>query len=457
MTLIDFRMAKYQIKMKELFGSIKNTTLYANHNRINKPNGMTQTDEKDIFCKKIAQNTNNYRDSKFKETSDEIAKLDQIDSLKIEENFQSNDQLSSDQSDIQTPTYTMTPKSSPIVFSSPNNHADNQFCCQQQQKQPRSWTLSLSWILSFISYNTRILSRAKYYLSSLRPSTLFTSLIPVLMGAVLASKTSGKFSLIILLATLLTVVAVHAAGNLVNTYCDFVCGIDSKRQSDDRTLVDSILTPEEVVNLGVLFYFIGCIGFLIVVIQSPARMELLALIYFGGLSSSFLYTGGGLKYIALGDIIIMITFGPVSVLYSYVAQTGVIRLVTLLYAIPLALNAEAILHSNNTRDIEIDRRAGCVTIAILIGFRASHILFSLLLFVPYILFIVLSLNYSIWLLLPLITLPKAFALEKKFRYRKLCSIPRQMAKLNFYFGMFYLFACFISPAHKLPGLLERAI
>ena len=53
-------------------------------------------------------------------------------------------------------------------------------------------------------------------------------------------------------------------------------------------------------------------------------MELLALMYFGGISSSFLYTGGiGLKYIALGDIIIMVTFGPVSVLYSFVAQTGV--------------------------------------------------------------------------------------------------------------------------------------
>ncbi len=62
---------------------------------------------------------------------------------------------------------------------------------------------------------------------------------------------------------------------------------------------------------------------MIVVFESPARMELLALVYFGGISSSFLYTGGiGLKYIALGDVIIMLTFGPVSVLYSFIAQTG---------------------------------------------------------------------------------------------------------------------------------------
>lgn len=74
---------------------------------------------------------------------------------------------------------------------------------------------------------------------------------------------------------------------------------------------------------GVIFYLIACFGFLVVWMSSPAPKELLALIYFGGISSSFLYTGGlGLKYIAMGDIIIMITFGPVSVLYSFISQTG---------------------------------------------------------------------------------------------------------------------------------------
>ena len=45
---------------------------------------------------------------------------------------------------------------------------------------------------------------------------------------------------------------------------------------------------------------------------APARLEHLALVYFGGLSSSFLYTGGiGFKYIALGDVMIIIIFGPI--------------------------------------------------------------------------------------------------------------------------------------------------
>jgi 1,4-dihydroxy-2-naphthoate octaprenyltransferase len=105
-----------------------------------------------------------------------------------------------------------------------------------------------------INRNNRSKSWMRFYdyVLGLRPWSFSASLTPVLMGSVLAHKTSEQFSLLILLATLLTVVSVHAAGNLVNTYCDFFKGIDSKRRSDDRTLVDSILRPEEVVNLGII-------------------------------------------------------------------------------------------------------------------------------------------------------------------------------------------------------------
>jgi len=180
---------------------------------------------------------------------------------------------------------------------------------------------------------------------------------------------------------------------------------------------------------------------------SPARMEHLALVYFGGLSSSFLYTGGiGLKYIALGDLIILIIFGPISVIFSYMSQTGNINWALIYYAIPLALNTEAILHSNNTRDSEADQRVGIVTLAILIGRTASHVLYALLLFTPYIIFVVLSFKFSLWFILPLVTLPSAFKIEKQFRNEKtLQHVPRQTAKLNLFFGILYIVSCCCVP------------
>lgn len=207
-----------------------------------------------------------------------------------------------------------------------------------------------------------------------------------------------------------------------------------------------------MVSLGALLYIAGCAGFIFLSVLSPAKMEHLAFIYFGGLSSSFLYTGGiGLKYIALGDILVLVIFGPISVLFAYFAQTGQLLWSTIYFAIPLALNTEAILHSNNTRDAETDKAAGIVTLAIMIGRSASHVLYAVLLFAPYIVFVVLTLKYSIWFVLPLVTLPQAFKIEKLFRSETtLHCVPKQTAKLNFFFGMLYVIAC--CGASQLPAL-----
>lgn len=205
---------------------------------------------------------------------------------------------------------------------------------------------------------------------------------------------------------------------------------------------------------GALLYFLGCVGFIFLAALSPAKMEHLALVYFGGLSSSFLYTGGiGFKYIALGDVLILVIFGPISVLFAFMAQTGRVAWGTIYYAIPLALNTEAILHSNNTRDSEIDKKAGIVTLSILIGHTASHVLYAFLLFTPYIMFMVASFKYSVWFILPLITLPRAFEIEKQFRSNHIQNVPKKTARLNLYFGILYVIAC--SLINNLPFITAR--
>ncbi|CAH0564363.1 unnamed protein product [Brassicogethes aeneus] len=299
------------------------------------------------------------------------------------------------------------------------------------------------------------LMKVSSYFLALRPWSLSASLMPTLLGSTIAYKYPGSqdFNYLTLLLTMFTVVSVHGAGNVVNTYFDFVKGIDN-RKSDDRILVDHILSKDEVVSLGALLYFAGCIGFILLAILSPAKMEHLALVYFGGLSSSFLYTGGiGFKYIALGDVLILIIFGPISVLFAFMSQTGHVEWSTMYYAIPLALNTEAILHSNNTRDSSADKKVGIVTLAILIGHTASHVLYAFLLFTPYIMFFVASLKYSKWFVLPLVTLPGAFKIEKQFRSKDIQSVPKKTAKLNLFFGVLYVLACSLVPS--LPYITKR--
>lgn len=301
------------------------------------------------------------------------------------------------------------------------------------------------------SVRASVLKKVSAYVLALRPWSFSASLTPVFLGCALAHKLQPA-SFVTLLLTALTALSVHAAGNVVNTYYDYVKGIDSKK-SDDRILVDKILCKDELVTLGVMLYLIGCGGFVILAMISPGRFEHLALVFFGGMSCSFLYTGGiGFKYIALGDLMIIIIFGPITVLFSFMVQTGQVQFSTILYAVPLALNAEAILHSNNTRDMESDKKAGIVTLAILLGKTASEVLFAFFLFTPYSFFAIWTLKYSIWLGLPIITISEAFKIEKHFRISK-HYIPKWTARLNFYFGFLYVFGVVLTDISKLPYVL----
>ncbi|XP_033641783.1 ubiA prenyltransferase domain-containing protein 1-like [Asterias rubens] len=301
----------------------------------------------------------------------------------------------------------------------------------------------------------------KSYIVALRPWSFSASLNPVILGSAIAFKTQPEQSvtsgnLVIFMAALVAVLSVHGAGNLVNTYYDYMKGIDSKK-SDDRTLVDGILSPDDVATFGQVLYIVGCLAIAALYFFSPAKLEHIALLYFGGLSSSFLYTGGlGLKYLALGDLVIMFTFGPLSVMFAYTMQIGTMHILPLLYAIPLAMNTEAILHSNNTRDMEADKKAGIVTIAMCLGKTGSYILYTLLMFVPYITFAIMGVNFSLAYLLPFLTLPMAFSLEKDFRRGEMAKLPQRTAKLNLLFGALYILACLLVNRNAMPGVLDVA-
>jgi len=133
-------------------------------------------------------------------------------------------------------------------------------------------------------------------------------------------------------------------------------------------------------------------------------------------------------------------------------QGGALSWSPLLYAVPLALNTEAILHSNNTRDADTDREAGIVTLAIVAGRNGSYAIFALLLFAPYLVFVVLTAHASRWFALPLLTVLYAFNIERKFRRGDLSKMPQTVAGLNLKLAVAYVVACTFAERSTLPGI-----
>jgi 1,4-dihydroxy-2-naphthoate octaprenyltransferase len=81
------------------------------------------------------------------------------------------------------------------------------------------------------------------------------------------------------------------------------------------------------------------------------------------------YTGGPFPfgYYGLGDLVVFIFFGPVAVCGTYYVQAGTVSQLAVLTSLPMGFLITAILVVNNLRDLETDRRAGKMTLAVRLG------------------------------------------------------------------------------------------
>jgi 1,4-dihydroxy-2-naphthoate octaprenyltransferase len=145
-------------------------------------------------------------------------------------------------------------------------------------------------------------------------------------------------------------------------------------------------------------------------------------VFLSGVVLSFFYTAGpvSLKCRALGDVVIFACFGPLLMQFTALLSSPASSPAHLLqwqllpYTIPLGLLTEAILHANNSRDIEMDGKAGILTVAGLLGYDASRVLFIGMIALSYLASAALAV-WSHWgNCLVFITLPLAHHIIGKF-------------------------------------------
>ena len=98
--------------------------------------------------------------------------------------------------------------------------------------------------------------------------------------------------------------------------------------------------------------------------------------------SGIFYTAGPkpLGYLGLGDLFVLIFFGPVAVGGTYFTQGLEINWAVIVAGLAPGFLSMAILAVNNLRDIDTDRRAGKLTLAVRFGrsFAMSEYLFCII-------------------------------------------------------------------------------
>lgn len=244
------------------------------------------------------------------------------------------------------------------------------------------------------------------WLLATRPRTLPAAVSPVMVGTAMAVL-DGKFQLIPALAALLVSLLLQIGVNLANDYFDFKKGIDTPERLGPIRVTQSGLIPPGHVRLAMVVVFSGALAvglYLTAVAGWPVLSIGMACIL-----ASLAYSGGPypLASNGLGDLFVFIFFGIVAVCGTYYVQALKITARVFWISVPVGLLITAIIVVNNLRDIPTDQKSGKNTLAVILGERGTKLEYLLLVICAYFMpaFFFVSGVFSIWVLLPLVSIP----------------------------------------------------
>lgn len=214
---------------------------------------------------------------------------------------------------------------------------------------------------------------------AVRPWSFPASAMPIIVTLAFLFYKGGEINWLYGVWTLIGMLLFHMTGNVWSDYFDYRKKVDADDTFGAKTLTTGMFKPEEIKRLaiGLLIVSIACgLGLF--------AMTGLPLLYIGiaGAVLTLLYPV--LKFNALGDLDILLTFAFLPTLGTSYAVTGAIDWSVLWVALPVGLITDGILHSNNTRDVITDRRAGITTMAMGLGSKISAWLYGFEVIFPFI-------------------------------------------------------------------------
>ena len=251
------------------------------------------------------------------------------------------------------------------------------------------------------------LSKTQIWIMAARPKTLPAAAASVILGSSLALRDSS-FRLFPALAALCISILLQIGANFANDLFDYQRGADTKqRLGPVRVAQAGLLTPGQI-KIGMLVVFAFSIvlgsylaweaGWIVIIIGMSAIIAALA------------YTGGPFPfgYHSLGDLFVLIYFGLTAVCGTYYVQTHLISMQAIWAGFAMGLLITNILVVNNLRDIETDRLAGKITLAVRLGVGGTRLEYLTCLIIAYSIPIILSSidksyagSFFSWLSIPL--------------------------------------------------------
>lgn len=242
------------------------------------------------------------------------------------------------------------------------------------------------------------------YIQSFRLRTLPLSISGIILGTAIAYP---KIDVWVFILAILTTLSLQILSNLANELGDARHGTDEQQEGRVAYgLQAGAFSEHQMVRCIVVFSFLSAIfGVLLIYSSFGTLFALYPLIFLllGLLAiiAALKYTLGKKPYgyQGFGDLSVFIFFGLVSTLGAFFLQTQTLTWQATWLAVAIGLPIVAVLNLNNIRDMENDIKYGKRTLASRLGSRNAKVYHTIILLIPFLIFVLLQ-SYIPIILLP---------------------------------------------------------
>lgn len=209
------------------------------------------------------------------------------------------------------------------------------------------------------------------WLISTRAAVLIMTFISAAIAGILAYQ-DGRFNLGLWLLLVFGLIMSHATNNLLNDYTDYVKGVDKdnyfRAQYGPQPLEHGLMTKAQLLTYAVITGLLALgAGASLIYLRGGLTWILLGLGAFFVLFYTF-----PLKYIALGEISVLIVWGPLMIGGGYYVITGQWDWNVVLASLPYALGVTTVIFGKHIDKYQGDKEKGIHTLPVLLGERLAR-------------------------------------------------------------------------------------
>ncbi len=222
------------------------------------------------------------------------------------------------------------------------------------------------------------------WLISTRAAVLIMTFISAALAGLFAWR-DGSFSFVPWFVLMLGLVLAHATNNIFNDYTDFMKGVDKDNYFRTiygaQPIASGLMTKRQHLTYFAVTGLLALAAGLYLIFINASDPTIWILL---GLGAFFvLFYTWPLKYIALGEIAVLLVWGPLMIGGGYYVLAHAWNWEVVLASLPYVLGVTTVIFGKHIDKFSIDKAKGIHTLPVVIGEKAARYTVLAMMVLPY--------------------------------------------------------------------------